>query len=90
MPASGPMPIAVNVSAVQFRQKDFCEVVCRVLRETGLSPEYLELELTESALLSTADVTLLVLRELKGMGLKLAIDDFGAGYSSLSYLRRLP
>jgi len=82
--------IAVNVSAVQFRQDGFCEMVRRVLSETGLAPEHLELELTESILLSNADVIFSLLEELKSMGLKLAIDDFGTGYSSLSYLRQFP
>jgi diguanylate cyclase (GGDEF)-like protein/PAS domain S-box-containing protein len=80
--------VAVNVSAVQFRQEGFCEVIRRVLSETGLAPQYLELELTESLLLANADVTLSVLKELKSMGLTLAIDDFGTGYSSFSYLRQ--
>jgi diguanylate cyclase (GGDEF)-like protein/PAS domain S-box-containing protein len=82
--------VAVNVSAVQFRQEGFCELVQRVLHETGLAPQYLELELTESLLLSNADVTLSVLQELEALGLKLAIDDFGTGYSSLSYLKQFP
>jgi diguanylate cyclase (GGDEF)-like protein/PAS domain S-box-containing protein len=82
--------VAVNVSAVQFRQEGFCELIRRVLRETGLAPQYLELELTESLLLSNADVMFSVLQELRAMGLKLAIDDFGTGYSSLSYLRQFP
>jgi EAL domain-containing protein (putative c-di-GMP-specific phosphodiesterase class I) len=80
--------VAVNVSAVQFRQENFCELVRQVLRETGLAPQYLELELTESLLLANADVTLSVIQELKAMGLTLAIDDFGTGYSSFSYLRQ--
>jgi diguanylate cyclase (GGDEF)-like protein/PAS domain S-box-containing protein len=84
------VPVAVNVSAVQFRQEGFRKLIDRVLRETGLAPEYLELELTESLLLSNADVTLSVLRGLKTMGLKLAIDDFGTGYSSFSYLKHFP
>jgi diguanylate cyclase (GGDEF)-like protein/PAS domain S-box-containing protein len=84
------VPVAVNVSAVQFRQENFSKLIDRVLRETGLAPEYLELELTESLLLSNADVMFSVLRDLRAMGLKLAIDDFGTGYSSLSYLRRFP
>src|ERR1700730_7895000 len=82
--------VAINVSAVQFRQQGFCELIRRVLRETGLAPHYLELELTESLLLGNADVTLSVLQELKAMGLTLAIDDFGTGYSSFSYLKRFP
>ena len=82
------VPVAVNVSAVQFRQEGFCELIRRVLRETGLAPQYLELELTESLLLTSADVTLSVLQELRALGLKLAIDDFGTGYSSFSYLRQ--
>jgi diguanylate cyclase (GGDEF)-like protein/PAS domain S-box-containing protein len=84
------VPVAVNVSAVQFRQKGFRELIKQVLFETGIAPEYIELELTESLLLSNADVTFNVLRDLKDMGLKLVIDDFGTGYSSLSYLRQFP
>src|SRR6185369_13843250 len=61
-----------------------------VLEETGLSPQYLELELTESLLLANADMTSPMLQRLRGMGVQLAIDDFGTGYSSLSYLRHFP
>ncbi len=82
------VPVAVNVSAVQFRQEDFCKVIRGVLQETGLAPQYLELELTESLLLANADVTFSVLQELKTIGLTLAIDDFGTGYSSFNYLRQ--
>ena len=82
------MTVAVNVSAVQFRQEGFCELIRRLLHETGLAPQYLELELTEGLLLANADVTLSVLKELKAMGLTLAIDDFGTGYSSFNYLRQ--
>ncbi len=82
------VPVAVNVSAVQFRQSQFCELINKALSKSGLLPQYLELELTESLLLTNQDVMLSVLRELKKMGLKLAIDDFGTGYSSLSYLRQ--
>jgi diguanylate cyclase (GGDEF)-like protein/PAS domain S-box-containing protein len=82
--------VAVNVSAVQFRQEGFPNTIRRVLQETGLDPQYLELELTESLLLSNADLSLSVLQQLVAMGLKLAIDDFGTGYSSLSYLKRFP
>jgi diguanylate cyclase (GGDEF)-like protein/PAS domain S-box-containing protein len=84
------LTVAVNVSAVQFRQPGFQELVGSVLSETGLPCQYLELELTESLLLSNADMTASVLQELKGMGLKLSIDDFGTGYSSLSYLKQFP
>ena len=80
--------VAVNVSAVQFRQQGFCELIRSVLDETGLAAQYLELELTESLLLANADVTLSVLRELKSMGLTLAIDDFGTGYSNFTSLRQ--
>jgi diguanylate cyclase (GGDEF)-like protein/PAS domain S-box-containing protein len=80
--------VAVNVSAVQFRQAGFCELVRKVVQDTGLAPQYLELELTESLLLANADVTVSVLQELKAMGVTLAIDDFGTGYSSFSYLRQ--
>ena len=85
-----PVPVAVNVSAVQFRHESFCEHVQSVLQETGLAPKYLELELTESSLLANADLTLSVLARLQNMGVTLAIDDFGTGYSSLSYLKRFP
>jgi diguanylate cyclase (GGDEF)-like protein/PAS domain S-box-containing protein len=80
--------VAVNVSAVQFRQQGFCELIRSVLHETGLPAHCLELELTESLLLANADVTLTVLRELKSMGLTLAIDDFGTGYSNFTSLRQ--
>ena len=80
--------IAVNVSAIQFRQDGFCELIRRVLDETGLAPHYLELELTESLLLPNADVMFSVVEELNAMGLTLAVDDFGTGYSSFSYLKR--
>jgi len=84
------LPVAVNVSAAQFLNGGFRELIRKVLQETGLSPQYLELELTESLLLSNADATFSVLQELKAMGLKLAIDDFGTGYSSFSYLKHFP
>src|ERR1035437_5188189 len=83
-----PVRVAVNVSAVQFRRQGFSEQVGRMLHETGLGPQYLELELTESLLLANTEVTLSVIQELKAMGLTLAIDDFGTGYSSFSYLKQ--
>ena len=84
------LPIAVNVSAVQLRQERFLPVIRRVLDETGLAPQYLELEITEGVLLSNAGKTLSMLQQLASMGLPLSIDDFGTGYSSLSYLKDLP
>jgi diguanylate cyclase (GGDEF)-like protein/PAS domain S-box-containing protein len=80
--------VAVNVSAVQFRQENFCGLIRRVLKETGLAPQYLELELTEGLLLANADLTLSVIKELNAMGVTLAIDDFGTGYSNFGYLRQ--
>lgn len=82
------VPVAVNVSAIQFRQPAFCAMVRRVLEETGLEAKYLELELTEGLLLTNSDVMFQHMEELREMGLKLAIDDFGTGYSSLGYLRQ--
>ncbi len=83
-----PVTVAVNVSAMEFRQEGFCKVIRRALYETGLEPQYLVLELTESLLLANADVTFSILQELNAMGLTLAIDDFGTGYSSFSYLKQ--
>lgn len=82
-----PVPVAVNVSPIQFRQEGFCELVREVLRNNRLEPEFLELEMTENLLMSNADSTASILAELRAMGVMLAIDDFGTGYSSLSYLR---
>ena len=84
------IPVAVNVSAVQFRQDGFCDQVRAVLRETRLAPHLLDLELTESLLLSNENYVFRVLEELQSMGVNLTIDDFGTGYSSLSYLRQIP
>jgi diguanylate cyclase (GGDEF)-like protein/PAS domain S-box-containing protein len=83
-----PVPVAVNVSAIQFRQQGFCEMIRCVLDQTGLEAKYLELELTEGLLLTNLDVMLLIVQELREMGVKLTIDDFGTGYSSLGYLRQ--
>lgn len=84
------VPVAVNISAAEFRCKDFREGVAMILKETGLPPRYLELELTENVLMRDAEASISELRALKAMGLHLAIDDFGTGYSSLSYLKRFP
>ena len=89
--ANGPaVRIAVNVSAVQFRQKDFVEQVTSAVRTHGIPPSALELELTESIVMRDADAAIEILRKLHDMGFHLSIDDFGTGYSSLSRLRRFP
>ncbi|WP_297835159.1 EAL domain-containing protein [Pseudomonas sp.] len=82
--------ISVNISATEFRQKDFLDGIRSVLEETGMRPDQLELEITEGVLMHNADATIQVLLAIKEMGVRLAIDDFGTGYSSLSYLRRFP
>lgn len=82
------LKVAVNVSAVQFRQKDFGDRIEKLLQETGIEPERLELELTESVLLSDADAAEDAMINLRALGIRLALDDFGTGYSSLIYLRR--
>jgi diguanylate cyclase (GGDEF)-like protein/PAS domain S-box-containing protein len=82
--------MAVNVSAVEFREKGFVDNVRTILSDTGLQAHYLVLELTERVLMEDAPSTALVLEELKTMGVHLAVDDFGTGYSSLSYLRQFP
>ncbi|WP_108395981.1 putative bifunctional diguanylate cyclase/phosphodiesterase [Devosia submarina] len=82
--------IAVNLSAIQFRDPLLVERITGVLRKTGLEPSRLELEITESVLLEASDLTLSSLRRLKALGIRIAIDDFGTGYSSLSSLRSFP
>ncbi|MDX6748812.1 EAL domain-containing protein [Geminicoccaceae bacterium 1502E] len=82
--------LAVNLSARQFQQTDLVAVVDQILADTGFPPERLELELTESVVMSDAVTTTRRLRQLTALGLRLAIDDFGTGYSSLSYLRKFP
>jgi diguanylate cyclase (GGDEF)-like protein/PAS domain S-box-containing protein len=85
-----PMPIAINVSAVELRSTGFVQGVRAILQETGLDPRYLELELTETALMQDPNSTTRVLAALKDIGVQLTLDDFGTGYSSLSYLKRFP
>jgi diguanylate cyclase (GGDEF)-like protein/PAS domain S-box-containing protein len=85
-----PIPVSVNVSAVEFRSRIFLETIVDILKETDLDPRYLELELTENVLMADVDATKSVLHALKPLGVRLAIDDFGTGWSSLSYLRHFP
>jgi EAL domain-containing protein (putative c-di-GMP-specific phosphodiesterase class I) len=82
--------VAVNISSVEFRDKNFLENLRATLNETGLEPHLLELELTESVLMQHVESTAFVLGELRTMGVQLAVDDFGRGYSSLSYLSQFP
>jgi len=82
--------IAVNVSARQLADESFTEVVAASLRGSGLDPDKLWLEITESTLMGNGDSTITLLRSLRDLGVHLAIDDFGTGYSSLSYLKQFP
>ena len=82
--------MSVNISALEFENEDFVKNVRSVLQETGLAPLHLELELTETVLMKSIESTVLILNELRLMGVRIAIDDFGTGYSSLSYLKQLP
>jgi EAL domain-containing protein (putative c-di-GMP-specific phosphodiesterase class I) len=82
--------MAINLSARQFSDKGFLDMVTRVLAETGLAPACLELEITESQVMRQTEGMIQLLNRLSAMGIQLAIDDFGTGYSSLSYLKRLP
>lgn len=84
------LAMAVNVSAVQFRQHAFADDVASVIARVGVDPQSIELEITETAVMQNANATIAMLRRLKQMGLRISIDDFGTGYSSLSYLKRFP
>ena len=85
-----PIRVAVNLSARQFQQQDLPDVVAVILQETGIDPEYLELEITESILMQNMETTVDQLVRLMSLGVKISIDDFGTGYSSLNYLKRFP
>jgi diguanylate cyclase (GGDEF)-like protein/PAS domain S-box-containing protein len=84
------VPVAVNISAVEFRHRDFLEGITLILQETGLAASYLELELTETVLMQDVASSTAVLDALRSLGVGLAIDDFGTGYSSLSHLKSFP
>ena len=88
--AGGTFRVAVNVSPAQFRQSEFPGLVAEILRQTGLPPSRLELEVTESLLIEHPDRALAALDALHALGVHICLDDFGTGYSSLSYLRRFP
>ncbi len=85
-----PIRVAVNLSARQFQQRNLAGRVAQVLKETGLDPHYLQLEITESAAMQDAEFTIAMLQDLREMGVQISIDDFGTGYSSLGYLKRFP
>lgn len=87
-PSTPPFTMAVNISAKQFAQADLVSQIGQILRDTGLAPDNLRLELTESVTMRDEERTTRILSELKTLGVRLCIDDFGTGYSSLSYLRR--
>lgn len=87
---SNDMRVAVNISSVQLRNRALVATVMEALETTGLSPERLELEITETSLIADAELTISILTELRKNGVKVAMDDFGTGYSSINYLRRFP
>jgi diguanylate cyclase (GGDEF)-like protein/PAS domain S-box-containing protein len=85
-----PLRVSVNISGMQFRRDDFADTVAQALWDSGLDPACLELELTESLLMQTAQANIACLQALRSLGVRIAIDDFGISYSSLNYLQRLP
>ena len=89
-PGSAPLFMSVNLSTRQLNDPDFARSVRECLREVGVEPAWLKLEITESAVMDRADHAIKVLAELKAMGIKLSLDDFATGYSSLSYIHKLP
>jgi EAL domain-containing protein (putative c-di-GMP-specific phosphodiesterase class I) len=89
-PADGQLPINVNLSCKQFMQPDLLDQIREVLRETGLDPRSLKLEITESVVMDNIETATRTLEQLRALGVELGIDDFGTGYSSLSYLQRFP
>jgi diguanylate cyclase (GGDEF)-like protein/PAS domain S-box-containing protein len=86
----GELRVAVNLSARQFGQKDLVKSIANILQECALAPHCLEVELTESMIMTDVEHAISVLRDLAGLGVQISVDDFGTGYSSLSYLKRLP
>lgn len=82
-----PICVSVNLSAVQLIQEDFIEMISNTIKETGISPQYLELEITESVAVKNHEYITIIIEKLKSMGIRIALDDFGTGYSSLNYLK---
>jgi diguanylate cyclase (GGDEF)-like protein/PAS domain S-box-containing protein len=85
-----PFRMSVNISARQFMKRDLTQTLARILKETGLEGNYLSLELTESLIMGDVEHSIKVVKSLKDLGVEIALDDFGAGYSSLNYLKRFP
>lgn len=90
LPQTRSLTLAVNISALQFRQPDFVEIVSRQVTQSGIDPTKLKLEITESVVLSHVDEVIDNMQRLKQLGIAFSLDDFGTGFSSLSYLKRLP
>src|SRR6267143_5084425 len=84
------MRMSVNIAAQQLRQPNIAKTIVKILEDTGLAPAHFELELTETSVMNNAEFAIDVLSELQEIGVKVSIDDFGTGFSSLSYLKRLP
>jgi EAL domain-containing protein (putative c-di-GMP-specific phosphodiesterase class I) len=85
-----PLAMSVNLSAKQFTQLDLVDQIAHILRETGIDPQMMKLEITESVLIDQATTIATKLAQLRALGFQLSLDDFGTGYSSLSYLHRFP
>lgn len=85
-----PFPVAVNISNRQFERDDFVDMVKNILEETGLDPDYLHLEITETTVINNIEMTIEKIKMLNSLRIKMLIDDFGAGYTSIMWLRRLP
>ena len=85
-----PITVSINLTAIDFYQTNVTEVISTALRETGLAPQWLDVELTESLALKDIDHAVAQMKEIKELGVKLSMDDFGTGYSSLSYIQILP
>ncbi|RJR14741.1 MAG: GGDEF domain-containing response regulator [Nitrospiraceae bacterium] len=89
-PVHAPVSVSLNISGHQFSQGNLASIMEKILEDTGLDPSFLELEITESAIMKNADATIALLHKLRDMGVKLSMDDFGTGYSSFNYLKRFP
>ncbi|MGK7886712.1 MAG: EAL domain-containing protein [Crocosphaera sp.] len=85
-----PIPIAVNLSPIQFQQPNLVDIVAHILEETGLEPHLLNLEITETAMIKNIDFSCKTLEKLRELGVQISLDDFGTGYSSLGYLQKFP